>query len=93
MKDMDRLAALYNEQMANPYATTYQISDANFNFLLRIAESYHKLRGEYNTLKETNHDLESQIDQITTVVLSRRDKPILERYHDIRDILGVTTLV
>lgn len=62
MKDHERLEAIMKEHIANPFAAVYTISDVNFNFLLRKAQTCEELKKEIQTLKELNYDLISQID-------------------------------
>ncbi len=91
MKEQERLKALVDEQTHNPFAGTFKVSDANFNFLLRKAKEHETLKQAYRDLKGVNHDLESQLDLIKNAIVSSEDKAILLRYYDIQDILGVET--
>lgn len=93
LNDLERYQAIHKMLDKKPYASTYTISDANVNFLLRKVEEYHKLKKEHEKVKKINYELESQFDRITMVMIARQEKPILQRYYDIQAILGVDKFI
>lgn len=93
LNDLERYQAINTLLDKEPFASSYTISDANINFLIRKFEEYHKLKKEHERVKKTNYELESQFDRITMVMIARQEKPILQRYYDIQAILGVDKFI